>query len=315
MSWKDLLSSGEEVTLPWVGGRKVHNWERTWNILGALPLEYGWYTFEISGGRGAELKEPIELVEPNLEFENKHRIVRGYLVGDRVVPDNARVDPDPNKLIRQTKPVFLVEYGLERFARAVSIVGRDRKLIYMRQEFPEGPELEVQEAYQDRLESLDHICGVSPALDLAFRWVSYQRIRIEERQRELERRRVEEERKREEEERMRQAMQSVGTGIGRRVLAGYNFNEAAKAALSVSGAEFLDARELDNHEMVVQYRFMNRRLECIVEKLTLRVLDAGICLTDEYTGEKGDTYFTLESLPAVVGQAINENVLVIYRHI
>jgi hypothetical protein len=37
-------------------------------------------------------------------------------------------------------------------------------------------------------------------------------------------------------------------------------------------------------------------------------------LTDHRTGEKGDTLFTLESLPAVVRQAIKEHKLVVYRH-
>ena len=37
-------------------------------------------------------------------------------------------------------------------------------------------------------------------------------------------------------------------------------------------------------------------------------------LTDESTGEKGDTRFTLESLPTVVQQAMDEGILVVYRH-
>ena len=108
----------------------------------------------------------------------------------------------------------------------------------------------------------------------------------------------------------------MGTGPGRRTLAQMDFEAAAKAALKVGGAEYLDSHPgYGRREMVVQYRFENRRLECVVNTQTLTVIDSGICLTDHRTGEKGDTYFTLESLPAVVRQAIQLNKLVVYRHV
>lgn len=313
MGWQDLLSSDDdERTLPWTGGRQVHDRERTWTIQGKLPAEHGWNIFRISGGRKAELKGPAD---PDPEFGTGHQLVRGYLVGDRIIPDDARVDPDPTKLIGQTVPVFLVEPGLERFARAVAAQTRSG-LVYISQEFPQGSEAAVQMAYQDRKDSVAHVIGVTPALDLAFRWVSYQRLAAEEREREMERIRVEEERKQAEAEKLRQAMKDAGTGAGRRALAQRDFSAAAKAALKLTGAELLDARPSYNRrEMVVQYRFQNRRLECVVDKDTLRVVDSGICLTDHHTGVKGDTRFTLESLPTVVGEALRTGKLVVYRHV
>lgn len=311
MSWEDLLSSDGKRVLPWVDGRKIHDEGRTWSIQGELPPEHGWYEFDTSSGRKASLIGPAE---PDPEFENGRRIVRGYLAGDRLVPDGVRVDPDPARLVQQTVPVFLVEPGLERFARAVAAESGG-KLIYVRQEFPEGPEMEVQEAYQDRLPSVGHVAGVTPALDLTFRWISYQRLRAEERERQRELRRLAEERKKAEEERLRQAMRDAGTGLGRRTLAQQDFKAAARAALAVSGAQLLDTMpSRARNEMVVQYRFRRRRLECVVDKNSLQVIDSGICLTDHHTGERGDTYFTLESLPPVVGQAMDEGVLVVYRH-
>jgi hypothetical protein len=236
------------------------------------------------------------------------------LVGDRIILDDARVDPDPAKLIDQTLSVFLVERGLERFVRASAAQTRGG-LVYVAQEFPQGPETEVQMAYQDRKDSVAHVAGVTPALDLAFRWVSYQRLAAEEREREMERIRVEEERKQVEAERLKQAMKDMGTGAGRRALAQRDFSAAAKAALRLTGAELLDARPSYNkREMVVQYRFQNRRLECVVDRDTLRVVDSGICLTD-HNGVKGDTRFTLESLPGVVAEAIRGGKLVVYRHV
>jgi len=188
-------------------------------------------------------------------------------------------------------------------------------LVFIRQEFPLGPEYEALIAFQDRKENLDDIRGVTPSLDLAFRWITYQRELTEERRRELERLRQEEERKQAEEERLQQAMKDAGTAVGRRVLAAQDFEMAAKEALRISGAELLDVRESYNKgEMVVQYRFRQQRLECVVEKNTLRIIDAGVCLTDERTGFKGDSLLTLESLPGTVGQALDEDRLVIWRH-
>jgi hypothetical protein len=45
------------------------------------------------------------------------------------------------------------------------------------------------------------------------------------------------------------------------------------------------------------------------------VVDSGICLQDHRTGVKGDTRFTLESLPTVIGEAIRTGKLVVYRHV
>jgi len=107
----------------------------------------------------------------------------------------------------------------------------------------------------------------------------------------------------------------MGTGLGRRELAKVDFNAAAKAALAVGGAELLDVRESFNrNEMVVQYLFANRRLECTCNRSTLQIVDSGICLTGHRSGIKHDSKFTLESLPSVVREAIDGHKLVVYRH-
>jgi len=313
MGWQDLLSTTDERVLPWTGGREVFDQGRAWKLRGALPVEHGWYTFDLSGGRVALLVGPAD---PDPVFGDGRETVRGYLAGNRLIPDGARVTPDPTKLIDQTIIVYLVEPGLERFARVVVVRVGD-KLVYLQQEFPQGPEFEVQCAYQDRLSDVNHISGVTPSLDLAFRWESLQRERTEERERKREQRRLEEEQRQAETERLQQAVRDAGTGLGRRALAQRNFPAAARAALAVSGAELLDSRPYRGHpnEMVVQYRFMRQRFECVVEKNTLRVTEAGICLDDHHTGEKGDTLFTLESLPAVVKEAIDTDQLVFRRNV
>lgn len=323
MGWEDLLTpQGEERVLPWVGGRKVTDGQRTWTIKGRRPQEHGWYTFQTTGGRKASLVGPADL---DHDFGKNRPLVKGYLVGGRLIPDNARVDPDPTKLVDQTEPVFIVEPGLDRFTRATAVrVGEH--LIYFQMEFPDGPETEALAAYQDRRDSIGEITGVTPALDLAFRWLTYQRERAEVRRAEMERLRLEEEARQlaeakraaaeiVAEEKRAQALKDIGTGAGRRHLAEHDFEAAARAALALSGAELLDTREgYNRNTMVVQYRFKGRRLECEVNRKTLRVTDAGVCL-DDHHGEKGDTYFTLESLPPVIAAAMAEDKLVVWRHV
>lgn len=313
MVWRDLIQEDEERVLPWTGGRLIYQNGRAWRIEGPLPREYGWYLFQVSGNRLATLKGPAE---SNPEYEKGHWLSRGYLVGDRIIFDDARVETDPNKLIAQTQPVLLVELGLTSFSRAVVLrPGDTGPWIFIRLEFPQGPEEAVTAAYQDRLADVSHIPGVTPPLDLAFRWLTLQRELAEKREVERQRQRVEEERKREAAVRLEAALKDVGTGLGRRALAKVDFNAAARAALRLSGCELLaTAPSRVKGQMVVQYRFRHRRLECEVERDTLRIVEAGICLTDHRTGIKGDDRFTLESLPAVVGDAMDQGKLVVWRH-
>ena len=311
MGWQDLLGGSDQV-LPWKGGRQVHSATRTWTINGRLPREHGWYTFKTGGGRDCTLVGPAER---DMAYEQGHKVIRGFLVGDRLIPDDARVVPDPAKLIGQTEPVYCVELGLDRFQKAAVVQDREGALIFLRLEWPEGPENDVLAAYQDRKDSVTDIKGVTPALDLAFQWISYQRAAAEARAAELERRQKEEEAKLAEAERVRRLMQQTGTAEGRRALATQDFNAAAKAALRVSGAELLDVIATHKaNEVRVQYRFRERRLECVVNKLTLGIVDAGVCL-DDHRGTKGDTWFTLESLPGVIGEAMDRHKLVVWRHV
>ena len=315
MGWRDLLETGDErVILPWLGGRTLHSFARTWKIKGRLPREHGWYEFKIKGRTASDPRSSYPTQELGTTVSVDQAV--GYLVGDHVVPDDARIDPDPQQIAKCSERVYLLEPGLDRFARVrAGRISDGTPLIYIAQEFPLGPEDDVLEAYLDEKPTVTHVKEVTPALDAAFRMESWQRDEAEVRRQELARIRAEEEARRALEERRAQIRESLGDGAGRREMAKVDFKEAAKAALVVGGAQYLDHRaHTRKGEWAVKYRLNGRRFECICDE-DLHIVDSGICLTDDRTGEKGDTYFTLESLPSVVQQAMDEDVLVVYRHV
>ncbi len=309
MSWRDLIAKPDEkVTLPWLGGRALHSGSRSWEISGRLPKDFGWYTFDLLG---RTCSNPI----PNEAQPILSHVVKGYLVGDRVIPDGVRVEPDPSDIVRRSERVFLVEDGVDRFARITA--GRVYELgplVYQGLDMPLGPEDDVMAAFLDQKSAVDDIKGVHPALDAAFRMETWRRTEAEQRRRELEEKRLREEAERVKEEKRKDLAEKLGTGEGRRAMAHYDFDSAARAALAVSGAELLDVRKLRKDEYAVRYRFEGQRLECTCDTF-MQIIDSGICLTDHDSGEKGDRYFTLESLPSVIRQAIRERKLVVYRHV
>ncbi len=311
MGWRDHLQKDEEIVLPWTGGRSVRTGQREWSVEGRLPAEHGWFRFK-SLPRSVRLLGEADPSPDILKWR-----VRGFLVGDRVVPDGARVDPDPARIAGFSEPVHLLEPGLERFARVVA--GRtfeDGPLVFASPDMPVGPEDEVLRAFQDREASVDGIRGVTPALDAAFRMESWRRTEADKRRAEIERARLEEEARLAAEERRRALAERLGDAGGRRALAAVDFTEAARAALAVGGAEYLDhRRSVNRREMVVTFRLDGRRFECVCDSATLRIVDSGICLVDHNTKERGDDRFTLESLPGVILQSIRERRLHVFRHV
>ena len=311
MAWRDLIARDVDlVTLPWTGGRALGARHRHFRIEGRLPVDVGWYVFELVSARRLRLREPAAPDESSLGWGSA-----GYLVGDRFLTDDVRVDTDPAKLITVSERAHLVEVGLGRFTRvSVGRVQEGGPLIFRAQEMPLGPEPAVLEAYLEQKPTLDGIPCVSPALDAAFRFETWRRAEAERRRR-AERERLEHEAaQRALEEQLAELRQRTGTATARRALAAYDFSEAARAALAVGGAEYLDSWDSCNRgEKVVAFRFERRRFECTCDARTLRIIDAGICLTDHETGESGDARFTLESFPSVIREAIDGDKLVVFR--
>jgi hypothetical protein len=317
MSWKDLLQQeGETAVLPWVGGRELRTKDRIWTLVGKNPQEHGWHSFSLTGRKATWVKSSDP--QPDLlRFK-----VRGYLVGDRLVPDGANVDPDPTRIHAYAERVHFLEPGLDRFVRVVAgRVFEGGPLVYDSLEMPLGPEDEVLQAFLDQKPSVNEVRGVVPALDAAFRMEVWQRAETERRRAELERIRREEEARRALEERRQRLVEQLGDAVGRREMARVDFGEAAKSALAVGGAVYLDHRDSYNREeKIVRFRLNGQRFECVCD-VRLRIIDSGICLTAEYEsdefeeGTKGDSFFTLESLPGVILEAQREGKLVVFRHV
>lgn len=107
MGWRDLLQTGDErVTLPWLGGSTLYSAPQRWSIEGRHPKEYGWFTFKITN-RSAWVESPAD-AQPDLLQHS----VRGYLVGDRIVVDDAHVDPNPKCIVEFSEKVFLLDESL-----------------------------------------------------------------------------------------------------------------------------------------------------------------------------------------------------------
>lgn len=312
MGWQDLLQKpNETIIYPWTGGRELRTWFRTFKIEGRLPAEPGWFEFNISGGRKATLKgtaegDPVEL---------RNRIF-GYLVGDRIIADDVRLEIDPAKIIELSERVHFIEPGLDWLVRVE--VGRPYEsgpLVYISQTLPLGPETEVEQAYLDKVPTLDTLKGITPALDTIFRLENWRRIEADKRRAEMERLRREEEERLAREAQWRELTEKLGDAAGRRQMAHVDFEEAARSALVIGGATYRSSRPGYNRgEMVVQFRYLNRNFECICDR-NLQIIDAGICLTDHDTGVKGDRLFSLESLPSVIKEAEEAGVLVVFRHV
>ncbi len=308
MGWKDLLSEEEQtIVAPWMGGRSLHSGGRTRTIAGDLPVEHGWYEFTLSPRR-ARVGSSCHASPNSLGW-----LQEGYLVGDRFVPDDVRPAQLQHAVARRFPRVHLAPPGLERFSRVqVGALRPRERLVFRGLAFPLGPESDVLTAYLDRT-SVRDVAYVIPSLEAAFKLECRVRDRAERRREELARAARAARERREREARLRELRDSLESGVGRRALANIDMHSAAEAALAVGGATLLDIRPGHAGDTIVRYRLDGRRFECSCDE-ELRIIDSGVCLTDETTGERGDRYFTLESLPSVIRQAEREGVLVVYRH-
>ena len=85
--------------------------------------------------------------------------------------------------------------------------------------------------------------------------------------------------------------------------------DRAEQALERAGATFESSRHVRQRQLEVIFSFMGERFISLVDEDTLQVLDSGICLGHP----PADDQLTLDSLPAVIKEAIDTDRLVILR--
>lgn len=298
MNWRDLTEQEPtSLVAPWTGGDAVDATGRSFRLR-RTPREYGWYAFTTRG----RFVLGFVPCDPHPDELTRNRGV-GYLAGDRFYPDDAQ------RLSGER--VFLIPSDGERdhFDRAV--VGRhceDGPLVYAEPAPPLGPESAARRCLDDGGDLLAEEC-VMPGLYGAFLVERDQRAVADAARRAVEARLAREQREAE-------ARRLVGSAVGRRELAALDLPAACAAALRLADAEFIELRG-SGSERVVRFRLpeLGRRFECVVDARTLRVVEAGVCLTDDDTGERGDDLFTLEALPGVIREAERLGVLVVFRHV
>mgnify|MGYP001575280307 CR=1 FL=1 len=312
MSWKDLIEpkdSRQEAVLPWLGKTYVMHGTMRFDIEGKKPTEVGWHKFALKTNRRAKLTEENACV-PDGDFLRLKMLHRGYVVGDKLIEDSNPAIIETKDIGRAFATVHLLPEGTERFARILAGRLHDDQYVFVESLFPLRPDDAVRQVWEDEKTSIDDIPHVSPSLDTAFRFETWRRNEQQRLRAEAERRRVEEEKKAAEETKRADVARSLGDGAGRRAVATYDFETAARAALAVPGAVLLDWRHgRTPSEAIVRYRWLGRRFECVCDSRTLNIIDAGVCLQDN------DHLFNLESLPGVIRQADEEDILHVFRHV
>jgi hypothetical protein len=86
-------------------------------------------------------------------------------------------------------------------------------------------------------------------------------------------------------------------------------HEKAELTLQQAGARLDQSRVTQNGQLEVIFTFMGQRFIAVVDAVTFRVIDSGICLGHP----PSDDLVTLDSLPSVIKEAIDDGVLVVLR--
>ncbi|EPX61638.1 hypothetical protein D187_010257 [Cystobacter fuscus DSM 2262] len=308
MDYRKFLAQVESVVLPYFGGAHVDQPSRRLRV--STSPAPGWYRFEVRG-RTATARESA-----GPEGLDGLPRVRGHLWGTRLVHEGAVAEPV--RLLPEDTP--------PRFAPLLARRWHDGGLVFETSEFESEAESTAR-LRLERRETLTELKGVPASLRAAFGYAL-----LETRARALDIRFAPAE--------VRGVVRGVaeqGAAVAEARLRTLAFErsihvtrarhpdsreerthpargreeEASRVerALSRAGAWLLDSRRLSGGQLEVTFDFMGERFQSIVEADTLRVVDAGLCLAG------ADALVTLESLPAVIREAIEEDVLVITRHV
>jgi hypothetical protein len=324
LDYRKFLNKSETLVLPYLGGPNVFSESRRLRVTHEVPP--GWWRFEVRG-RNASATEPAE--PPDCSHLP---LVRGHFVRGFLFPSGQRTE----------RVELLPAEELAAFALVKTRRWPTGVLLFDAVDFETDAEESARRALEERRTLADQK-AVPASLRAAFGYAvvaecsrrlgisaSPAEVRLElasvaeagaaaaeeilhrlDAERRMEALRVEGRRA------ALLGMLSALPAPPRGARRGYrrydpadpeSAQERAAQALSAAGAELSATRRLDERMLEVTFRFMGERFVTIVDVATFKVLDAGICLSGH------DELVTLDSLPAVIREAINTDQLNITRH-
>lgn len=312
--FREFLAPPKPIVLPYFGGTRVDAADRRWRIEGELAA--GWWRFRI------ERRNAIATAPASPEGLDALPRVRGHWVDGWIVSDGrqlARIALPPDD---EPAP----------FSRAIARRWYSGDLVLDSLDFEDEPEVAARHALEQRA-ALGDAKGIAPSLRLAFgialggvlargagfaagvRELVPRAVEIADRGgdaiaswfRELE---AERERAAEQ-ARMRAEQLRIETtaGTARAVPRRRDPVVAADEALDHARARMLSCQRIERgHVLDVTYEVDGVRIISRVHAETLQVLDPGVCLSGEHR------VLTLDAMPSVIREAIEEGHLNITRH-
>jgi hypothetical protein len=319
--FRDFLKPKDPIVLPYFGGMRVEAADRRLRVEGTI--EPGWWRFAIEGRKA----KPLGNAEP-LDASQLGALpaMRGHWIDGWIVTSG-----------REISRVALAP--AEEPAPLSRVVGRrwySGDVLLDSIEFEDDAELSARSALEERRGIAD-ARGIVPSLRAAFGYgvgmATARELSISMTHRELSAHIVAiadggaeaakavieaiAQRRREAESaaRARALMEAVNRDRARiRELTALSARERkgspaerADVALEAAGARMLSARR-SGRELEVVFTYMDVRIIATVDAESLHVYDSGICLAG------ADEELTLDSLPSVIKEAIEEGTLNITRH-
>lgn len=321
VDYRKLLGKTETLVLPYFGGRRLDAPSRRLRLADGAAPGLGWHRFEVAG----RIARPLEPCEP--EGLGALPAVRGHLVDDRLVAGGRSVEHC--HFLPEEEPAVLSPCRARRWCTG--------EAVFEAIDFDTDAEELARRALEDE-RPLGDAKGIAASLRAAFGLATVEaasrrlgievcaaeaaaslvdvaargRPAAEELLHRLARERAARLRELE-----RAAHQRAEAAVGRQVAAaraeraarGRDTDPAGRAdeALAAAGGRMLGSRVLGEGRLEVTFRFAGERFITVVDAATLQVLDAGVCLAGE------DRLVTLDSLPAVLREAIDTDRLVITR--
>lgn len=324
VDYRKFLGKTDAVIAPWLGGPSIDAPGRRLK-LSAPPARPGWYRFELKG-RIATAMEAVEA--PDLGALPR---VRGFLWRDRLVGEHARAEP--LHLMPEEEPARFSPLSARRWHGGA--------LLFDTVEFESESESAVREALAtgaplNTIKSVPAPLRAAYAFSLAEQTARRLAVPVapsEIRQhvgriadggaaqaeaviRELIAERLQTEREMAElraritAAQLRAEVQAVREQrIQERERRKETAEDRAWMALEKAGAAFESSRHVRDQQLEVIFAFMGERFISLVDEITLQVIDSGICLGHP----PADDELTLDSLPAVIKEAIETDRLVILR--